>query len=208
MKIDRCKDALIVVDIQRDFLPGGALAVPNGHQVIPVINALMPQFDTVVLTQDWHPRNHMSFADQYSGNAPFSTIESSFGTQVLWPMHCVAGTPGADFSELLDQTYASAIIRKGRRKEVDSYSAFKEQDRVTSTGLAGYLSALGIERVFVCGLALDYCVTWTAVDAAAAGFKSIILEDASAAINSDGSLEKAIQFMRDGAVQMQKTTDK
>ena len=194
------KDALIVVDIQHDFLPEGSLAVDGGNTIIPTINALMPLFDCVVLTQDWHPKNHISFAENHVDKAPFSVINTAYGVQTLWPAHCVAGSPGAEFPKALDTYFAHLIIRKGYHPEIDSYSAFIEQDGKTLTGLAGWLREKDIERVFVCGLATDFCVCYTALDAAKSGFNVVVITDASAAINTQGSLDKAHADMKKAGV--------
>jgi len=182
---------LVVVDVQNDFIPGGALAVPRGEEVVPVINRLAARFDNVVLTQDWHPRGHASFASSHAGKKPFETIELSYGTQVLWPDHCVQGTPGAAFHPDLDVARAQLVIRKGYHRDIDSYSGFLEADRKTRTGLAGYLRERKLKTLYVCGLATDFCVAWTALDARAAGFDTTVIEDASRAIDLDGSLAKA-----------------
>ena len=182
---------LVVVDVQNDFIPGGALAVPRGDEVVPMINRLVGRFDNVVLTQDWHPRRHASFASAHSGKKPFETIELAYGQQVLWPDHCVQGTSGAAFHPDLDVTKAQVVIRKGHHRDIDSYSAFLEADRKTATGLAGYLKERGLARLFVCGLATDFCVAWTALDARAAGFDTTVIEDASRAIDLEGSLSRA-----------------
>lgn len=184
-------DALIVVDVQNDFCPGGALAVTDGNAVVPVINALAARFENVVLTQDWHPAGHASFASSHPGKAPFETTTMPYGPQVLWPDHCVQGTSGAELHAGLAVPHAQLIIRKGYHAGVDSYSAFREADRTTGTGLAGYLRERGIRRVFVVGLATDYCVGWTAIDAQAAGFAAVVVEDACRAIDLGGSLAKA-----------------
>jgi nicotinamidase/pyrazinamidase len=193
-------DCLIVVDVQVDFLPGGALAVPDGDAVIPVINALAKRFPTVVLTQDWHPGDHLSFAAAHPGRAPFETVELAYGTQVLWPVHCVQGTPGAALAAGLDVPQAVLIQRKGANRAVDSYSAFREADRTTDTGLAAWLKARGIERVFVCGLATDFCVAWTALDARAAGFATVLVDDAGRAIDLAGSLAAAREALAKAGV--------
>jgi len=185
---DNC---LIVVDVQYDFMPGGALPVAKGDEVVPVINALLPRFENVVLTQDWHPRGHASFASAHAGKKPFEMTRLSYGDQVLWPDHCVQGTPGAAIHSDLQATKAQLVIRKGFHEGIDSYSGFVEADRKTSTGLAGYLKERGIGKVYVCGLATDFCVAWTALDARAAGFDTTLIEDASRAIDLDGSLAKA-----------------
>lgn len=184
-------DVLVVVDVQNDFLPGGALAVPEGDQVIGPICALAERFDHVVCTQDWHPARHVSFASTHAGQAPFAMIELPYGKQMLWPDHCVQGTRGAALADALQLPRAELVIRKGYHPEVDSYSAFTEADRSTTTGLAGYLQARGFRRVFVCGLATDYCVGWTAMDARAAGFEAVVIEDASRGIDLGGSMAAA-----------------
>jgi nicotinamidase/pyrazinamidase len=184
-------DILIVVDVQYDFLPGGALAVPDGGAVIAPINRLARAFRHVVLTQDWHPHGHASFASSHPGKQPFETAELAYGPQVLWPDHCVQGAPGAEISRDLDIPHAQMVIRKGYDAGIDSYSGFMEADRKTSTGLAGYLRERGFRRVFCAGLALDFCVAWTALDAAAAGFETYLIEDASRAIDANGSLARA-----------------
>jgi nicotinamidase/pyrazinamidase len=185
------ESCLVVVDVQYDFMPGGALAVAKGDEVVPVINALLPRFENVVLTQDWHPRGHASFASAHAGKKPFETTRLPYGDQVLWPDHCVQGTKGAEIHAGLQATKAQLVIRKGFHDGVDSYSGFVEADRKTSTGLAGYLKARGIREVFVCGLATDFCVAWTALDARAAGFETTLIEDASRAIDLNGSLAQA-----------------
>jgi nicotinamidase/pyrazinamidase len=173
------RDALILIDIQHDFLPGGALAVPQGDEILPAVAALARRFETIVLTQDWHPADHSSFASNHEGAAPFSTIEMDYGPQVLWPDHCNQGDRGAELALpwwILEK--AQLILRKGFRPRIDSYSAFRENDRKTSTGLAGYLRERGIERVFLAGLATDYCVGFSALDAVAAGFETVVIEAA------------------------------
>jgi nicotinamidase/pyrazinamidase len=191
---------LIVVDVQNDFCPGGALAVPKGDEVVPLINRLAVRFDNVVLTQDWHPRDHTSFASSHPGKKPFETIELPYGKQVLWPDHCVQGTPGAAFHAGLDVSKAQLIVRKGFHRNIDSYSGFVEADRKTSTGLAGYLKERGFRSVFVCGLATDFCVGWTALDARAAGFEVSVIEDACRAIDLEGSLARAWSEMEGAGV--------
>jgi nicotinamidase/pyrazinamidase len=183
--------ALIVVDVQVDFCPGGALAVPGGDEVVPLINGIMSRFATVVFTQDWHPAGHISFASSHAGKAPFETIEVAYGRQVLWPDHCMIGSRGADFHADLDTRAAQMVVRKGFRGAVDSYSGFKEADRATMTGLSGYLRERGAKHVLVCGLATDFCVAWTALDARAAGFDVAVIEDACRAIDANGSLAAA-----------------
>ena len=182
---------LIVVDVQNDFMPGGALAVPKGDEIVALVNRLAARFANVVLTQDWHPRGHASFASSHAGRQPFETIALSYGTQVLWPDHCVQGTDGAAFHAGLDIHKAQLVIRKGHHRDIDSYSAFLEADRSTATGLAGYLKERNLGNICVCGLATDFCVAWTALDARAAGFAATVVEDACRAIDLEGSLETA-----------------
>jgi nicotinamidase/pyrazinamidase len=191
---------LVVVDVQNDFMPGGALAVPRGDEVVPVINRLAARFENVVLTQDWHPRGHASFASSHPGRKAFDTIELPYGKQVLWPDHCVQGTSGAAFHPDLDITRAQLVIRKGHHRDIDSYSGFLEADRKTTTGLAGYLKERGMKQLYVCGLATDFCVGWTALDARAAGFEVTLMEDACRAIDLDGSLAHAWQDLAAAAV--------
>jgi nicotinamidase/pyrazinamidase len=192
--------ALLIIDVQNDFLPGGALAVPRGDDVIPVINALAPKFANALLTQDWHTPGHVSFASSHVGVKPFDVIELPYGKQVLWPDHCVQGTRGAAFADALDITKAQAVIRKGFHRHTDSYSAFIDADRKTSTGLAGLLRECGITRVYCCGLATDFCVAWSALDAKAAGFETFVIEDACRAIDTGGSLAQARQQLADAGV--------
>lgn len=187
----RADDLLLLIDIQNDFLPGGALAVAGGDEIVPLVNRLGRRFDTVGLTQDWHPPGHISFASSHAGKSPFEVIDLPYGPQVLWPDHCVQASWGAQFSADLDIPHAQIVIRKGYHAAVDSYSAFREADRTTRTGLAGYLTERGIRRLFVAGLATDYCVSWTAVDARAAGFETYVIEDACRAIDTNGSLAAA-----------------
>ena len=181
-------DLLLVIDVQNDFCPGGALAVPRGDEVVPVINRLMPTFRHIVLTQDWHPQGHLSFASSHSGAEPFVSVTVTYGEQTLWPDHCVQGSRGAELNPGLDIQRAELILRKGFRRGIDSYSAFQENDRKTKTGLAGYLRERGIERIFLAGLAYDYCVHYSAVDARAAGFEAVVIEDACRAIGLDDSI--------------------
>jgi nicotinamidase/pyrazinamidase len=188
-------DVFIVVDVQNDFLPGGALAVKNGDQVIAPINALAKKFANIVQTQDWHTKGHISFASAHGGKKPFETTDLSYGTQVLWPDHCIQGSQGAAFSDKLELPTVQLVIRKGYHPQVDSYSAFLEADKTTRTGLAGYLRERGIKRCFVAGLATDFCVAWTALDARAAGFDVYMIEDASRGIDAMGSLSIALRNM-------------
>lgn len=189
-------EALIVIDVQNDFCPGGALAVAGGDEIISRINGLMDDFATVVLTQDWHPANHASFAANHPGAAPFSLIQMPYGPQVLWPTHCVIGSAGAAFHSDLRTDPAQMVIRKGFRPEIDSYSAFFENDHVTPTGLEGYLRSRGVTAVTLVGLATDYCVAYSALDAARLGFTATVLEGATRAIDLNGSLAEARDKMR------------
>jgi len=182
------QDVLLVVDVQNDFCPGGALAVPDGDQVVPVINALAGKFAHVVLTQDWHPAGHHSFTTSHPGTKPFDTVEVSYGPQIMWPDHCVQGTRGAAFRDDLLTDRAELVLRKGYHREIDSYSAFYENDRKTHTGLAGYLRERGFKRVFATGLAFDFCVRYSAEDAHREGFESIVIEDACRSIDLNGSV--------------------
>jgi nicotinamidase/pyrazinamidase len=194
------RDVLIVVDVQNDFLPGGALAVPGGDAIVPVVNALAQRMAHTVLTQDWHVAGHLSFASSHPGRAPFDTIVLPYGPQVLWPDHCVQGTFGAEFSAALRIPQAELIVRKGYRREIDSYSAFCEADGRTHTGLAGYLRERGFTRLFLAGLATDFCVAYSAVDACGAGFEVVVIEDACRAIDTAGSLATAWERMRAAGV--------
>ncbi|WP_163270810.1 bifunctional nicotinamidase/pyrazinamidase [Chelativorans alearense] len=190
-------EALIVIDVQNDFCPGGALAVEAGDEVVPVINRLIQRFDHVVLTQDWHPAGHSSFASSHPGKAPFETIEMPYGEQTLWPDHCVQGTKGAAFREGLEWTKAELVIRKGFRKEIDSYSAFFENDHETPTGLTGYLRERGIARVTFAGLATDFCVAFSALDARRQGFEATVILGACRGIDLGGSMAAMTQRMRE-----------
>ena len=180
-------DILLVVDVQNDFCPGGGLAVPRGDEIVPLVNRLARDFAHVVLTQDWHPRGHLSFASSHAGKKPYETIEVSYGAQVLWPDHCVQGTKGAAFRDDLDIPHAELVLRKGYHRTIDSYSAFYENDRTTMTGLGGYLRERGFRRVFLAGLAFDFCVRYSAEDAHREGFEAVVIEDACRAIDIDGS---------------------
>ena len=184
-------DALVIVDVQNDFVPGGALAVAEGDSIIPIVNRLARAFGHVVITQDWHPAGHASFATSHAGRRPFDIVATPWGEQVLWPDHCVQGTFGAALHRDLDVDSAFLILRKGANPSIDSYSAFTEADRRTTTGLAALLRARGARRVFLCGLATDYCVAWSALDARAAGFEAIVIDDACRAIDANGSLAAA-----------------
>jgi nicotinamidase/pyrazinamidase len=184
----RERDILLVVDIQDDFCPGGSLAVPRGDEVVPLINLLAGKFSHVALTQDWHPRGHSSFASSHPGKEPYQTIELAYGSQVLWPDHCVQGTAGAAFRSDLRIPHAELVLRKGYHREIDSYSTFYENDRKTPTGLTGYLRERGFTRVFLAGLAFDFCVRYSAEDAHREGFEAIVIEDACRGIDVDGSM--------------------
>ncbi|MBN9885965.1 bifunctional nicotinamidase/pyrazinamidase [Salipiger abyssi] len=192
--------ALIVIDLQKDFCPGGALAVAGGDEIVAPVNAMMSEFDAVILTQDWHPAGHSSFASSHDGNAPFELTEMPYGPQVLWPDHCVIGSPGAAFHPELATDRADLVIRKGFRPAIDSYSAFFENDHSTPTGLEGYLRTRGIGRLTMVGLATDFCVNFSAVDAAKLGFDVTVLESACRAIDLDGSLAAAREGMRAAGV--------
>lgn len=192
---------LLVVDVQYGFMPGGGLPVAGGDAIVPVINRIASRFANAVLTQDWHPADHVSFAANHPGRQPFETLALPYGEQVLWPMHCVQGTRDAALHDDLRVPQAQLVIRKGFHKNVDSYSAFVEADRRTSTGLAAYLKARGITRLYLCGLATDYCVAWSALDARAAGFEATVIEDACRAIDLDGSLARAWADMAAAGVQ-------
>jgi nicotinamidase/pyrazinamidase len=189
-------EALIVIDVQNDFCPGGALAVAGGDEIISRINGLMSDFATVVLTQDWHPADHSSFAANHPGAQPFTLIQMPYGPQVLWPVHCVQGTEGAEFHKALRTDPAQLVVRKGFRAGIDSYSAFFENDHVTPTGLEGYLRSRGVTAVTLVGLATDYCVAYSALDAARLGFRATVLEGATRAIDLNGSLAEARDKMR------------
>ena len=193
-------DALIVIDVQNDFCPGGALAVADGDRIVPGINARMAAFKTVVLTQDWHPAGHSSFASSHPGKAPYETTQMAYGPQVLWPDHCVQGSDGAGFHPALVTDPAALILRKGMTPEIDSYSAFFENDRETPTGLEGWLRSRAVSRLTLVGLAMDFCVQYSALDAARLGFEVVVEPDLCRAIDLDGSLEAAETAMRAAGV--------
>jgi nicotinamidase/pyrazinamidase len=193
-------DVLLIIDVQNDFCPGGALAVADGDAVVPVVNRLAEKFDHVVLTQDWHPSGHSSFATSHPGSAPFASITMPYGQQTLWPDHCIQGSAGAAFHARLATTRAELVIRKGFRPEIDSYSAFYENDRKTPTGLAGYLRERGLRRVFLAGLATDYCVHYSALDARRLGFDTVLVEAGCRAIDLAGSLDAAWAAMAEAGV--------
>ena len=195
-------NALLIVDMQNDFCPGGALPVPEGDEIVPLINQLADGFDHVLQTQDWHPAGHQSFASSHEGHDPYDVIEVDYGEQVLWPDHCVQGTEGAAFHPDLDTTHAELIIRKGFRPEIDSYSAFFENDGETPTGLTGYLKERGIDTLYLCGLAADFCVKWSALDGRKQGFDVYVIEDATRGIDQNGSLSQAWEEMNNAGVQI------
>lgn len=193
--------ALIIIDVQNDFCPGGALAVPGGDEIIPGINALIPDFDAIILTQDWHPAGHSSFASQHPGQAPLDMIDMPYGPQTLWPDHCIQNTPGAEFHPAL-RSDGNVVIRKGYRPEIDSYSAFFENDKTTRTGLSGYLKDRDITDVTLVGLATDFCVAWSAIDATQQGFGTTVRLDLCRAIDANGSLDAALIGMKNAGVSL------
>ena len=192
--------ALIVVDVQNGFTPGGNLAVANADEIIPNINEIATYFENIIITQDWHPEDHISFADNHPNKQPFDTVELDYGTQVLWPSHCVQGTYDAELHPNLKLPTAQLIIRKGFHRYIDSYSAFMEADHKTTTGLSGYLKERAIDTVFVVGIATDFCVAWTAIDAVTLGFKTFVIADATKGIDLNGSLQQAWQDMLEAGV--------
>jgi len=194
------REVLLIVDVQNDFCPGGALAVPRGDEIVPALNRLAAEFTHVILTQDWHPRGHASFASSHPGKQPFDAVDLSYGVQILWPDHCVQGTQGAAFHPGLDVQHAELVLRKGVRSTIDSYSAFRENDRRTPTGLANYLRERGFERITVCGLATDFCVFYSAIDGREAGFAVDIATSACRGIDMDGSLARAMRSMSEAGV--------
>jgi nicotinamidase/pyrazinamidase len=199
--MDLCAtDALLLIDLQPDFMPGGALAVAGGDEIVPGINQLAGRFDHVILTQDWHPAGHISFASTHPGERPYTLIDVAYGPQTLWPAHCLQGSAGAALHEGLDVPHAELILRKGFRREIDSYSAFLENDHRTATGLAGYLRERGLQRLFVAGLAYDFCVRFSAVDGKALGFETLVLEDLCRAVNLPGSVEQTNQAYADAGI--------
>ncbi len=200
-------DALVAIDVQNDFCPGGSLAVARGDEVVPVINRLAARFRHLVLTQDWHPRGHVSFASSHPGRKPFDHVRLPYGDQVLWPDHCVPGTPGAELHRGLDTLRADLLVRKGNDPAIDSYSAFYENDRRTSTGLAGYLRERGCRRLFLAGLATDFCVRYSALDARREGFEVFVVEDGVRAIDLEGSLTAAWEAMTAAGVRRVRETD-
>jgi len=204
---DSSRAALLVIDVQNDFVPGGQLPVPEGDHIVPLINRLARQFSQVIIAQDWHPPGHASFASRHPGKQPFDSIQLPYGEQTLWPEHCVQGTAGARFHPDLDLPHAQLIIRKGCNPEIDSYSAFLEADRRTTTGLSGYLKERGVDTVYMVGLALDFCVMFSALDARAAGFNAYVVLDACRAIDMNGSLQSAMERMQSAGVGLIQTTE-
>jgi nicotinamidase/pyrazinamidase len=201
------KSALLVIDVQNCFVTGGTLPVKGGEEVVPIINAIAPAFENVIVTQDWHTPGHISFASAHAGKKPFESVQLGYGNQVLWPDHCIQGTPDAALLKDLSLPKAQLVIRKGYHQSTDSYSAFMEADGKTSTGLAAYLKAHGVDTVYVCGLATDFCVAWTALDARKAGFKASVIEDASRGIDLNGSLKAAWDKMAKAGVKRIQSTD-
>ena len=195
-------NALLIIDLQNDFCPGGRLAVPEGDAIVSLVNRLAAPFDCVLQTQDWHPPGHHSFASAHDGKQPYDTVEMSYGTQVLWPDHCVQGTAGARFHADLNTAPSQLIVRKGFRPGIDSYSAFFENDHETPTGLTGYLRARGIDTLTLCGLAADFCVKWSALDGRKQGFEVYVVEDAVRGLDQDGSLDAAWKEMNEAGVQV------
>lgn len=189
------RDVLLIIDVQNDFCPGGALAVPHGDEIVPAVNRLAGEFAHVILTQDWHPPGHASFASSHLGKQPFEEIEADYGQQILWPDHCVQGTHGAAFHPALEVPHAELVLRKGFRSAIDSYSAFRENDRRTPTGLASYLRERGFQHLTLCGLATDFCVFYSAIDGREAGFEVNIVTSACRGIDMDGSLARAMCAM-------------
>ncbi|MGC2201477.1 MAG: bifunctional nicotinamidase/pyrazinamidase [Stellaceae bacterium] len=196
------RDALLIIDVQNDFCPGGALAVPRGDEILPTVNRLAAEFAHVILTQDWHPRGHASFASSHPGEQAFATVELPYGQQILWPDHCVQGTQGAAIHPALEVRHAELVLRKGFRSTIDSYSAFRENDRRTPTGLAGYLKERGFERLTMCGLATDFCVFFSAMDGREAGFEVRVATRACRGIDVDGSLARAMRSMSEAGVSL------
>jgi nicotinamidase/pyrazinamidase len=203
----RPTDALLVIDLQNDFCPGGALAVERGDEIVPIVNSLAQRFAHVILTQDWHPFGHISFASSHPGAMPYTTIETPSGPQELWPDHCVQDSRGAELHPGLSIPHAELTVRKGSRKDVDSYSAFLENDHETPTGLAGYLREHGLKRLFLCGLAYDFCVRFSAIDGTALDFECLVIEDACRAVNLPGSILATDQALEEAGIQRIRSAD-
>lgn len=201
MVLNSATDALLVIDLQNDFCPGGALAVAGGDEIVPLVNLLARRFEHVMLTQDWHPQAHISFASAHPGTEPYQTIDAPYGAQTLWPDHCVQNTAGAALHPLLDIPHAELILRKGLSTEIDSYSAFLENDHATPTGLAGYLRERGLKRLFLCGLAYDFCVRFSAIDGTAFDFECLVIEDATRAVNLPDSVRATDQAFEEAGIQ-------
>ena len=199
--------ALVLIDIQNDFCPGGALAVDQGDEIVEISNKIQEQFKIKIITQDWHPKTHKSFASNHEDKEPLSTVEMFYGLQVLWPNHCIQGTEGSKFHSKLITDSADLIIRKGFRPEIDSYSAFFENDQKTPTGLDGYLKSRGVNTIYLCGLAFDFCVYFSALDGAKLGYNVNVIQDACRAIDLDGSLEKSLNDMKSKGVKILSTSD-
>ena len=212
MVLNSATDALLIIDLQNDFCPavngvGGALAVNGGDEIVPVVNSLAQKFAHVVFTQDWHPAGHISFASANAGAQPYTTIDAPYGSQTLWPDHCVQNTTGAALHPALSVPHAELILRKGFRRDIDSYSAFLENDHLTPTGLAGYLRERGITRLFLCGLAYDFCVRFSAIDGTALDFECLVIEDASRAVGLPGSVEATDQAFEEAGIQRIRVAD-
>jgi nicotinamidase/pyrazinamidase len=207
MALDHATDALLVIDLQNDFCPGGTLAVQGGDEIVPLINSLAQKFHHVLLTQDWHPAGHISFASAHPGAHPYQTIAAAYGPQALWPDHCVQNSRGAALHSALNVPHAELILRKGFRLNIDSYSAFQENDHSTPTGLAGYLRERGLKRLFLCGLAYDFCVRHSAIDGTALDFECIVIEDATRAVNIPGSVEATDQAFDEAGIQRIEAAD-
>ncbi|MCH9851985.1 MAG: bifunctional nicotinamidase/pyrazinamidase [Alphaproteobacteria bacterium] len=201
------KEALLVIDVQNDFCPNGSLAVPHGDAIVPVINQLIDRFETVILSQDWHPAGHSSFASSHAGKNPMELIDMPYGKQILWPDHCIQGSKGAEFHADLNSDRADLILRKGYHSSIDSYSAFQENDKQTLTGLTSYLKERGINKLYLTGLATDFCVYFSAIDAVARGFETLVILDACRGINLDGSLETALADMQTNHIKLIQSTD-
>jgi nicotinamidase/pyrazinamidase len=200
-------DALVIIDLQNDFCPGGALAVAGGDEIVPMVNLLAERFDHVLMTQDWHPRAHISFASAHPGAQPYTMIEVPYGTQALWPDHCVQNTPGAELHPRLSIPHAEFVLRKGFRVNIDSYSAFLGSDHFTDTGLAGYLRERGLKRLFLCGLAYDFCVRFSAIDGTALDFECFVIEDACRAVGLPGSVKATDQAFEEAGIQRIRAAD-
>jgi nicotinamidase/pyrazinamidase len=207
MLLNSSTDALLIIDLQNDFCPGGALAVTDGDKIVPAINALAQRFEHVLLTRDWHPAKHISFASAHPGAQPYTSIPASYGLQTLWPDHCVQGTLGAELHPNLSVSHAELILRKGFREDIDSYSAFLENDHLTPTGLAGYLRERGLKRLFLCGLAYDFCVRFSAIDGTALDFECLVIEDACRAVGLPGSVVATDQAFEEAGIQRIQAAD-